>query len=300
LNPASLLSLLSHVTRHPLNKGGRVRALGRFLRWQLASRLGIGAIALPFVNGTRLLATSGMTGATGNWYCGLHEHDDMGFALHFLRATDCFFDIGANVGSYTVLAAGAAGARVVAVEPIPVTFRALQANVRLNDLGDRVLLRNVGLGAEAGTVRFTQDRDAMNRALLPGETVASAIDVAVVTLDSIADPVVPTLMKLDVEGYEARVLAGGERTLRSETLRCMLMEMNGSGRRFGVADQAMHAQMRDFGFAPACYDVLARSITALPVDSWNHGGNTLYVRDIGECRQRVRGAGRFKLVNRDI
>ena len=79
-----------------------------------------------------------MTGATGNWYCGLHEHDDMGFALHFLRATDCLFDIGANVGSYTVLAAGGAGARVVAVEPIPSTFRALRANVRLNDLDDRV------------------------------------------------------------------------------------------------------------------------------------------------------------------
>jgi FkbM family methyltransferase len=297
----SLRSLLSYVTRHPLNKGGRARALGRVLRWQLASRLGMGAIAISFVNDTRLLATSGMTGATGNWYCGLHEHDDMGFALHFIRATDLFFDIGANIGSYTVLVAGGTGARVVAVEPIPSTFRALRANVRLNELDDRVTLLNVGLGAEEGKARFTRDLDSMNRALAPGETVDSAIDVALATLDGIADPVVPTFMKLDVEGYETQVLAGGDKTMRSETLRCVLIEMNGSGRRFGVADQAMHAQMRDFGFAPTRYDVLSRSIAALPADSWNRGGgNTLYVRDIGECRERVRGAARFKLVNREI
>ena len=59
--------------------------------------------------------------------------------------------------------------------------------------------------------------------------------------------------------------------------------------------------MRDFGFWPARYDVLARSVTALPIDSWNPGaGNTLYVRDIGECQERVRNAPRFRLVNREI
>ncbi len=297
----SLLALCSYVTGHPLNKGGRLRALGRVLRWQLASRLGTGAVALPFVNDTRLLATSGMTGATGNWYCGLHEHDDMGFALHFLRAADCFFDIGANVGSYTVLAAGGAGARVVAVEPIASTFQALRANVRLNDLDDRVTLLNVGLGAEAGKALFTSDLDSMNRALASGDPVGSVVEVAVLTLDGMAAAGVPTFIKIDVEGFETSVLAGGTTTLRSELLRCVLMETNGSGRRYGVADEAIHAQMRDFGFAPVRYDVLARSITALPVDSWNRGGgNTLYVRDLEECRQRVGKAAKFRLVNREI
>ena len=297
----SLFSLLSYVTRHPLNKGGRARALGRVLRWQLASRLGMGAIAIPFVNGTRLLATSGMTGATGNWYCGLHEHDDMGFALHFLRATDRFFDIGANVGSYTVLAAGGAGARTVAVEPIHSTFRALRANVRLNDLDDRVTLLNVGVGAEEGKVWFTSDLDSMNHALASGDPVGSAVEVAVVTLDGIATTGGPTFIKIDVEGFETSVLAGGATTMRSEALRCVLIELNGSGRRFGVADEAIHAQMRAFGFFPARYDVLARSITALPVDSWNRGGgNTLYIRDIEECRERVRTAPKFRLVNCEI
>jgi len=69
--------LLNYVWRHPLNAHGKLAALWRVLRWQIASRLMPGLIALPYVQGTSLFATRGMTGATGNWYCGLHEVHEM-------------------------------------------------------------------------------------------------------------------------------------------------------------------------------------------------------------------------------
>src|ERR1700738_1077325 len=101
-----LLRLLSYVWQHRLNAGGRWRAVGRVVRWQVASRLLAGPFALPFVGDTRLFARRGMTGATGNWYCGLHEVEEMAFMLHFLRPEDLFVDVGATVGSYTGKAAG--------------------------------------------------------------------------------------------------------------------------------------------------------------------------------------------------
>jgi Met-10+ like-protein len=87
-----------------------------------------------------------MHGATGNIYCGLHEFAEMAFTLHLLRPGDLFADIGANVGSYTVLAAGVCGARVVAVEPGPAAGAALAKNIALNRLGDRVSVAAVALG----------------------------------------------------------------------------------------------------------------------------------------------------------
>jgi FkbM family methyltransferase len=205
------------------------------------------------------------------------------------------------VGSYTVLAAGAAGARVVAAEPIPSTFQALSANVRLNKLDDRVTLLNVGIGNAAVKSWFTSDLDPENHALAPGDALDSAVEVDVVTLDSLATQIQPTFIKIDVEGFESAVLAGGAAAMRSQELRCVLVELNGGGRRYGVADEIVHTQMRDFGFLPARYDVLARSIAPLPAETWNRGGsNTLYVRDIAECRERVRSAARFRLVNREI
>lgn len=65
-----------------------------------------GPVAVPFVENTRLLVGTGMAGATGNVYAGLHEFQDMAFVLHALRPSSFFLDGGANVGVYTVVAGG--------------------------------------------------------------------------------------------------------------------------------------------------------------------------------------------------
>ncbi len=73
-----------------------------------------------------------MNGATGNFYTGLHEFEDMSFVLHALRSTDVFVDVGANIGSYTVLAAAVVGAQCIAFEPILETYGHLLQNVNLD------------------------------------------------------------------------------------------------------------------------------------------------------------------------
>ena len=107
--PFSFLRALRFILGHPLNRGRRGAAMVRYLRWQVGARLLPGAALVPFVNETKLLATPGMTGVTGNIYCGLAEFDDMAFVLHMLRADDLFVDVGANVGAYALLAGGCPG-----------------------------------------------------------------------------------------------------------------------------------------------------------------------------------------------
>ena len=102
----SILNSLASITRHPLTRNARLATLVRWLRWQVGSRLLPGPVVVPFVNNTSLIVRPGMTGATGNVYCGLHEFEDMALVLHALRSRDLFVDIGANVGSYTVLGGG--------------------------------------------------------------------------------------------------------------------------------------------------------------------------------------------------
>lgn len=95
-----------------------------------------------------------MVGASGNLYCGLHEFEDVGFLIHYLRPDDLFLDIGANVGTYTVMAAGVTGSSVLAFEPIPTTYARLLSNLRVNSLNSRVVALNIGLGAESGCLVF--------------------------------------------------------------------------------------------------------------------------------------------------
>ena len=111
----SLIHTLKFITDHPLNRGQKFKSLLRFVKWQIGSRCVPGVVGYDWINGSKFLVKRGETGLTGNIYTGLHEFADMVFLLHFLRDSDLFVDIGANVGSYTILACSAVGASQVAL-----------------------------------------------------------------------------------------------------------------------------------------------------------------------------------------
>lgn len=279
------------VLHHPLGRRRKAEVLRRFVTWQLGSRLLGAPIALPFVAGSRLLTRTGMTGATGNHYVGLFEFEDMAFVLHALRPDDLFVDVGANVGVYTVLAGAAAGATCLAVEPIPATFEHLLNNVRLNALSERVTCVNVGLGSEAGVLRFTTAQDAVNHVAVPGEE-ATAVEVPVQRLDALLEGRRPLMVKVDVEGWEAEVLAGAEPLLEGEAPLAVIMELNGHGARYGFDEAALHRRMLEAGFEVVGYDPFERMLTPLTIQQGAHApssstGNSLYVRGLPLFQERV-------------
>ncbi|MDP3620170.1 MAG: FkbM family methyltransferase [Ramlibacter sp.] len=246
---------------------------------------------MPFVDNTRLLVKSGMTGATGNIYCGLHEFEDMAFVLHLLRPGDLFVDVGANIGSYSILGA-AAGATVISFEPVPSTFEWLLDNVHLNRFQTRIDARNLAVGASSATIRMIADRDTTNQVLQQGASYAGAsLDVQQVALDD-ALPHVPKLIKIDVEGFEANVIEGGRRLLADRSLHAVVMELNGSGEQFGNGDDHVLNAMRSFGFTPCNYDPLKRRLTVLTGKSQTTG-NTLFVRSPESAQALVASSRTF-------
>ena len=177
----SLIKLLKFITGHPLNREHKLGSIIRFAKWQFGSRLVPGAVVFDWINGSKFLVKTGETGLTGNIYTGLHEFPDMGFLLHFLRPEDLFVDIGANVGSYTILACSAVGTKGVAFEPVPSTYKRLVENMRLNHLDEKVKCVNKGVGAQKGTISFTSDSDTTNHALAPDEQSDNVVNVEVIS-----------------------------------------------------------------------------------------------------------------------
>lgn len=104
-----------------------------------------------------------MTGATGNIYCRLHEYVDMRFVLDNLKPNDIFVDIGANVGTYTILASKVRGAKTISFEPDPQTARFLRRNIAVNGIASKVEAINAALGAESRVINFTVGLDTKNR-----------------------------------------------------------------------------------------------------------------------------------------
>ncbi|MGR9013564.1 MAG: FkbM family methyltransferase [Gammaproteobacteria bacterium] len=294
-----LFQTVKFIFDHPLTRTQRFSAYKRWLRWQFGSRISLGASVIEFAGGTRLLAQPGMTGATGNIYCGLHECHDMGFVLHFLRTGDFFLDVGANIGSYTVLASGAVGAETVCFEPVPKTFQHLLDNIHLNRLTECVTAHNVAVGSEAGVLEMIADQDTVNRVIADEVYSGATVSVPVVTLDEILAGRVPKLIKVDVEGFETLVLQGAMHTLKNPQLEAVLMELNGSGKAYGFDEQAIHKNMIDMGFNQCSYNVLTRKLHIGTDMNW-YTGNNLYVRNPKSAQDLLSSAKRYPVIGMQL
>ncbi len=264
-------------------------ALGRYVRWQIESRLR-SEIEFPWIGTSKLLVRNGMTGATGNIYCGLHEFADMGFLLHVLRPDDVFVDVGANIGSYTILASAVCGATSIAFEPDPDTVVGLRRNLAANRIGDRVTVVEAAVGAAEGRIAFTTGQDTTNRVAAPDEQDTRIVDVT--TLDRQLAGLQPALIKLDIEGHESDAIAGARATLQKSSVKALLLE---------TVDADVSEFLKGLGFARVTYDPLSRTLSGHSDTSKQRAsGNTLFVRDLESCRARLLSAPRRRVLQQDL
>jgi FkbM family methyltransferase len=287
-----IFSVLRIIFRHPLNEKNKFRALIRFLKWQLDCILNPYPIIFPFTERSYLILKKGMTGATGNLYCGLHDFNEMGFLLHFLRQNDLFIDVGANIGSYTILASAHVGANSITYEPVPLTFKGLLNNLRINNIMDRVSVNNVAVGSDEGEINFTTDRGTMNH--VTNNPDDNFISVPISTLDlSIRNLNVPALLKIDVEGYEYEVLMGSNNLLSNSNLKAIIVETNLQGDRYGNSGNALIQLLDKYGFNPFHYNPFLKTLSKL---ANNEEHNTIYIRDLDFVMDRIKSADKVKIL----
>ncbi|MGA9771236.1 MAG: FkbM family methyltransferase [Blastocatellia bacterium] len=138
-----------------------------------------------------------------------------------LKAGHIVFDVGANVGCYSLLFGqwvGSSG-KVYAFEPSPETFAALSRHVALNSLEDVLLPVNTAISDESSSVDFLAlDTLGMSRMLVQNEQAEASqvIRVPAISIDEFCarERVLPDLIKIDVEGFELSVLRGARETIR--------------------------------------------------------------------------------------
>jgi FkbM family methyltransferase len=134
-------------------------------------------------------------------------------------------DVGANVGQFALAASAAwPNTRIYSFEPLPDCFEQLQ--VRLRRAADFTAI-NVGIGDKAGSLTFERNSfhpsssflktTPLLRSEFPHAGDSKSITVQVKRLDDLAGELVlrpPMLVKIDVQGYEDKVLTGGAETIQ--------------------------------------------------------------------------------------
>lgn len=276
------------VTKHPLCNKRIVYFVIKFILFQLRKLFIKKELIVNWVNETKFSLSKVNTGLTANYYCGFIEFEDMLFLLHYLRKDDLFIDVGANIGAYTLLASGVIGAKSHSYEPVESTVELLINQIKLNNLEDLVSVNNLGIGSNEGMLFFTNNTDRLNHVVLINEEVINLerglSSVKVATLDRLYSLQSPTVIKIDVEGFESFVIEGGESFFSNSYLTAIIVELNGLGEKYGRFDADIDLILRNYGFKSIHYNPINRKI--IETSSFNLNNNTVYVRDIEETIER--------------
>jgi FkbM family methyltransferase len=163
-----------------------------------------------------------------------------------------FWDVGANVGVYTLYAARRGDVEVVAFEPAAVNYFLLTANCEANQFDRRVrcLLMGLGRSKEIADLEVSQFEPASSftfrakRNAFPGRQAALVMSMDEL-IDQFALPC-PNYIKVDVPGLTDDIFAGGQRVLANPQLRQIHVEASMQAK----AGRRLAEMLGGFGFVP--------------------------------------------------
>lgn len=162
---------------------------------------------------------------------GAYETETAGWLMSTLKPGSVFFDIGANAGYFTLLGSRAVGpsGKVIAFEPVAENAMTVNEQLKLNSVKN-ASVATVALSNSVGTAEFVlEERNANSHfkdiAITHALSNPARIDlVEMTTVDQYVTEtgVAPTVLKIDVEGGELRVLEGAKQTLISSQPECIV------------------------------------------------------------------------------
>jgi FkbM family methyltransferase len=276
-----MTTLLEHDLRSP---GLRPRVTGarrrwRRLRWSIAKRLHPDAtVCLPFDDGLRIDVRRADRLGRHVYLDGYSDREHALLQHRYLRPGMCYFDVGAHVGQFTLVAAARVGrtGAVHAFEAAPVTYGQLLQNVTKNGL-DWVTVTQAAVHDHAGEMQLNicSDADvafnALGKPLRPDDAVVGVETVPTITLDEHCrahEVGRIDLMKIDTNGAELHVLRGAPEILGRPDAPVIVAEFNDVATGdMGYTTGELKAAFADLGYDLFRLDADARGLRPEPTET---------------------------------
>ena len=140
----------------------------------------------------------------------IHELETTLFVRNYLKKGDCVFDIGSNIGYFTLEFARLVGesGRIYSFEPHPEIFEVLKRNVKRNRYKNITLI-NAACGEHNGSqnLYFSTENEG-NHKIIESKNSNGSVEVQIRTLTEFVKENRPRLIKMDIEGAELLALKG--------------------------------------------------------------------------------------------
>jgi FkbM family methyltransferase len=250
-----LTESLRRLAARPDFRRNPIKAVAKRAAWRLRWLATSQPAALRLHGGFSIVAPKGAVGAL-IYYLGSSEPESARFIESFLQPGMVFFDVGAHIGEYTLIASRRVGpgGSVHAFEAQPDTFALLQRNCAANGVG-KARLNACAVADREGELAFELCAEpAMSSIAVSGAPLArprGRIRVPAISLDAYCrrERVWPDLVKIDVEGAERLVLCGAAGILRRPGAPALIFEwLSENYSRFGHSTDEVIAYLNSFGY----------------------------------------------------
>jgi FkbM family methyltransferase len=206
--------------------------------------------------------------------------------LDTMTPEDVLFDVGANIGLYSLYASVGIGCRVFAFEPEARNFGTLNANIGINKIGDRCLAYCVGISDSSGfsTILLAREELGSSGHQVQGAKAGSIgmggretrpQGIQTVSLDELVHVhkfPMPSHIKIDVDGLEHAIVTGGQRVLADPRLKSVMIELALNFEQH----RAVIGHLEEFGFSK---DAAMEAEVRAKTEGVAHTGNILFKRN---------------------
>jgi len=214
----SFFEPIERLWRRPDFRRSPFRALGRRVLWRARWACRSEPWCLRVPSGGTILVPKGGAGAL-IYYLGNSEPETFQFLVRFLRRGMVFWDVGAHIGEFSLLASQQVGetGKVDAFEPHPRLGDLIYRTIAANRLAN-VKVHSMAVTDQSGAVQFLLDPEPSTSHIWTSADQANTpvIDVPTVPMDDFhfSCDYSPNLIKVDVEGAEKLVLQGSQSLLQ--------------------------------------------------------------------------------------
>ena len=201
-----------------------------------------------------------------------------------IKKEDVIWDIGSNIGFYTVLFSKLAKkGKVISFEPALKTYEILLKQINING-ADNIVLNNFALGDKKGSqILYYEDAAlAQGTASFFERSGSQHEKVQVETIDTLNKTFLPDIIKIDVEGYEERVFVGGAMFFK-ENSPVIMVELKHFDKDIRKKVEGI---IREFGYS--IYAIRKRGVKYCENTADSHGRNFILTKEGTEGFERLK------------
>jgi FkbM family methyltransferase len=288
---AAAINSLKKVWHHPYNQQHPLDAFLRVSKWCMMKKI----IKQDYVADFWGYKINMWRDSAQSRFLAFFSHldwEEFNFMKNYLRKNDTVFDVGANIGLYTLWMVNCAGSsiQVTSFEPDEKNYSRLVTDIGLNNLTN-VTIEKLALSNSTGKLNFTAGKDVWNHIVFQPEHKQSGYEVDAVTLDQYCETKGIThiaMLKIDIEGAEYYAFQGAEKTLQAGMIDVILFEINYTIRRYNLKSAQVCNLLAKHGYYLYTYQVDKNEISKFEGEvNEDEQMNYFAVRDISKVSNRL-------------